>query len=365
MTASNKQVVDEFVIQMGFSENVLRGLVKLEKQILPIANRIEKSLNRPFAKDRSSALNTTFKNIEKRAALAGKNINKSLSRGFAIGQANSGLFNRYEAEGLAAARKVGKAMRDAYRIRGSAPPLPPLPRQGSGQSRVSVRQRIEDIHQRQLTSGFYGQMVNRDAERAAQYRSRLERLRMESTAAGDMRGFRQNLRTLNYEFSQTQRLASQQRAAQRIQALEASNAANGLSRLADSAGGLVAGFFALNRALDFLQESITIGGKFQQAHTMGVAAYGDEAENTRMTLKADQTSRSYGLDPLQTREQMAQMRMTMPDSFKNDQIAELFENESVFSHTTGMDPQAVGRLNYALQQISVSAHLLGQDFYRW
>lgn len=95
---------------------------------------------------------------------------------------------------------------------------------------------------------------------------------------------------------------------------------------------------------------------------MGVVAYGSEAENTRMTQKADQTSRSYGLDPLQTREQMSQLRMTMPDAFTNDKIAELFENESVFAHTTGMDPQAVGRLNYAMQQIATSAHLMGQDF---
>ncbi len=359
--STSKVTVEEFVVQMSLQETVLRGLAKLEKQILPIANRIEKSLNRPFAKDRSSALNTTFKNIEKRAEKAGQSINRSLSRGFAIGQANSGLFNRYESEGLNAARKVGAAMRAAYRVRGSAPPLPPLPRP-AGQPRISTRQRIEDTHQRQLTSGLYGQMQLRDAERAAQYRSRLERLRMESTAAGDFRGFRQNLRTLNYEFAQTQRVASQQRAAQRLQALEASNAGSGLSRLADSAGGLVAGFFALNRAMAFLQESITIGGKFQQAHTMGVVAYGSETENTRMTQKSDDISRGYGLDPLQTREQMAQMRMTMPENFSNDKIAELFENESVFAHTTGMDPQAVGRLNYALQQIAVSAHLMGQDF---
>jgi len=359
--STSKVTVDEFVIQMSLQETVLRGLAKLEKQILPIANRIEKSLNRPFAKDHSAALNTTFKNIEKRAEKAGKSIHRALSHGFDIGQANSGLFNRYESEGLNAARKVGAAMRAAYRVRGSAPPLPPLPRP-AGQPRISTRQRIEDIHQRQLTSGFYGQMQLRDADRAAQYRSRLERLRMESTAAGDFRGFRQNLRTLNHEFAQTQRVASQQRAAQRLQALEASNAGSGLSRLADSAGGLVAGFFALNRAMSFLQESIQVGGQYQQAHTMSVVAYGNETEATRMTLKADNVSRDYGLDPLLTRQQMAQMRMTMPDSFNNDKIAKLFENESVWAHTTGMTNEAVGRLNYALMQIAASPRLMGQDW---
>jgi len=355
--------VDEFVISLSLQETVLKGLQKLEKQIMPIATRMEKTLNRTFSKDYSKGMNKTFANIEKRAQQASRNINKSLTQAFNIGSANSGMFNRYRQEGQAAAREVGRAIRDAYRVRSSInPPLPPLPRPSQPRSRANPRQVIEDAHQRQLTSGFYGQMQLRDSNRAAEYRSRLERLRMEHTASQDMRGFRNSVRSLNYEFQQTQRAASIQRSQQRLQALEASNAGAGLSRLAEGATGLIGGFFALNRALSSIQETIQIGGKFQQAHTMGVVAYGDEAENTRMTQKADTISRGYGLDPLLTREQMTQMRMTMPDNFSNDKIAELFENESVFAHTTGMSPDAVGRLNYAFQQIATSAHLMGQDF---
>lgn len=360
---SNQITVDSFVIEMSLQETVLKGLTRLEKQILPVAKRIEKNLDRVFSKNRAKLTEPAFKALEKRAALAGRNINKALTDSFRIRGADTGLFTRYQREGQNAAREVGRALRDAYRVRSSMnAPLPSLPRLGQPRSRANPRQVIEDIHQRQLTSGFYGQMQLRDSNRAAEYRSRLERLRMEHTASQDMRGFRNSIRSLNYEFAQGQRLASQQRATARLQALEASNAGVGLSRLAEGATGLVGGFFALNRALSSLQETITIGGKFQQAHTMGVVAYGDETENTRMTQKADTISRGYGLDPLLTREQMAQMRMTMPDNFSNDKIAELFENESVFAHTTGMSPDAVGRLNYAFQQIATSAHLMGQDF---
>lgn len=359
----SKQTVDEFIIELGFSEKVLSGLAKLEKKIIPIATRMEKTLNKSFSKDYSKGMNRTFSNIEKRAQVASRNINKSLTQAFNVGSANNGMFERYRKEGNAAAREVGKAIRDSYRFRGqSLPPLTPLPRPGQSRQQRNPRQLIEDRHQQQLTSPFYGNLMLRDSNRAAEYRSRLERLRMEHIASQDMRGFRTGLRSLNYEFAQSQRQASILRSQQRLQALESANAGAGLSRLAEGATGLIGGFLALNRAMNFLQESITIGGRYQQSHTMGVVAYGSEAENTRMTQKADDVSRGYGLDPLQTREQMAQMRMTMPDSFKNDQIAELFENESVYAHTTGMDPQAVGRLNYALQQIAVSAHLMGQDF---
>lgn len=360
---SNQITVDSFVIEMSLQETVLKGLTRLEKQVMPVAKRIETNLDRVFSKNRAKLAEPTFKALEKRAALAGRNINKALNDSFRIRGADSGLFTRYQREGQNAAREVGRAIRDAYRVRSSInPPVAPLPRPGQPRSRANPRQVIEDAHQRQLTSGLYGRMQLQDADRAVQYRSRLERLRMESTAAGDMRGFRNSIRSLNYEFAQGQRLASQQRATARLQALEASNAGAGLSRLAEGATGLIGGFFALNRALSSLQETIQVGGKFQQAHTMGVVAYGSEAENTRMTQKADNVSRAYGLDPLLTREQIAQMRMTMPDGFKNDQIAELFENESVFAHTTGMTQDAVGRLNYAFQQIATSAHLMGQDF---
>lgn len=360
---SNQITVDSFVIEMSLQETVLKGLTRLEKQILPVAKRIEANLDHILSKNRARMMEPTFRALEKRAALAGRNINKALTESFRIRGADSGLFTRYQREGQNAAREVGRAIRDAYRVRSSInPPLPPLPRPGQPRSRANPRQVIEDIHQRQLTSGFFGNLSLRDQTRAADYRSRLERLRMEHISSGDANGFRQSIRSLSYEFAQAQRAASIQRSQQRLQALEASNAGAGLSRLAEGATGLIGGFFALNRALSSLQKTIQVGGKFQQAHTMGVVAYGSEAENTRMTQKADNVSRSYGLDPLLTREQVAQMRMTMPDNFSNDKIAELFENESVFAHTTGMSPDAVGRLNYAFQQIATSAHLMGQDF---
>lgn len=360
---SNQITVDSFVIEMSLQETVLKGLTRLEKQILPVSKRIETNLDRVFSKNRAKLAEPTFRALEKRAAIAGRNINKALNDSFRIRGADSGLFTRYQREGQNAAREVGRAIRDAYRVRSSInPPLAPLPRPGQPRSRANPRQVIEDIHQRQLTSGFFGNLSLRDQTRAADYRSRLERLRMEHTSSGDANGFRQSIRSLSYEFAQAQRAASIQRSQQRLQAIEASNAGAGLSRLAEGATGLIGGFFALDRALSKLQETIQVGGKFQQAHTMGVVAFGSEAENTRMTQKADSVSRSYGLDPLQTREQIAQMRMTMPDNFSNDKIAELFENESVFAHTTGMSPDAVGRLNYAFQQIATSAHLMGQDF---
>lgn len=40
--------VDEFIIQLGFNENVSKNLQKLESRTLKVAERIEKNLNRSF-----------------------------------------------------------------------------------------------------------------------------------------------------------------------------------------------------------------------------------------------------------------------------------------------------------------------------
>lgn len=350
--------IDQFVIELSMTETVTKSLQKLEKQILPVANRIEKRLDRVFSKDRSKMMNATFRNIEKRAQQSSRNINKSLSRAFAIGNAGSGMFDRYESEGRAATSRVREMIRNAYRIDPHLVPPLPVPRPRG----ANARQRISDLADRQRTSAMYGNLQLRDQAAAQRYNSRLQMLQMQHTASGDLTGFRASLRHLNYEYSQLSRAASQQRAQQRLNAISQRNMTSGIDNLSTPLTGLVGGFFALSKAMQFFQDSIEEGAKRTQAATMATVAYGDQAEATRMTLKADQVSNNYGLDTVTTRQQMAQMRMTMPKSFSNDQIAKLFENESVFAHTTGMNADAVGRLNYAMQQIAASPKLNGQDW---
>ncbi|EID7883324.1 tape measure protein [Escherichia coli] len=77
----SKFTVDSFIVELGFSENVIRGLQRVEKAALQSAQRIERNLNRAFKVDTkkldnnlSSSLgqlerkfNKTFDKIEQRA----------------------------------------------------------------------------------------------------------------------------------------------------------------------------------------------------------------------------------------------------------------------------------------------------------
>ncbi|MEN4815918.1 tape measure protein [Pantoea agglomerans] len=358
---SNQITVDSFVIEMSLQETVLKGLQKLEKQIMPIATRMEKTLNKTFSKDYSKGMNKTFSNIEKRAQTASRNINRSLTDAFRVGNAGNGLFRSYEQDGRAAARNVARMMQAAYRTqpRVTIPPVTTAPR---NRPPANVRDHINTVAERARTSSLYGRLQLRDDGSAQRYNSRLQLLQMQHIASQSLTGFQANLRRLNFEFSQQLRVASQARASQRLAAMESSNLGSALGGISSAAIPLVGALMSVQKAVQFFQDSIEEGAKRQQAATMATVAYGSKQEALRMTIKADEVANQYGLDTVTVRQQMAQMRMTMPKAFDNDKLAKFFGDESVFAHTTGMTQDAVGRLNYAMQQIAASPKLMGQDW---
>ncbi|EFZ0158861.1 tail tape measure protein, partial [Shigella boydii] len=72
----SKFTVDSFIVELGFSENVVKGLQRVEKAALQSAQRIERNLNRAFkvdTKQLDSNLTASLKSME------GK-INKTFDR---------------------------------------------------------------------------------------------------------------------------------------------------------------------------------------------------------------------------------------------------------------------------------------------
>ncbi len=66
--------VDEFIIQLGFNENVSKNLQKLESRTLKVAERIEKNLNRAFTPKGD------FGRVISSANNASKQINRAFSK---------------------------------------------------------------------------------------------------------------------------------------------------------------------------------------------------------------------------------------------------------------------------------------------
>lgn len=354
-----KFTVSEFVIEVGFRETVTQKLSQLETKVNQAAGRIEKQLNGAFSRlNGAQKTGEMFKQIQKQADQTSNHIQKAMQRGFAVGGIGAGLFTRYQQEGVSAANAVRDAMRDAARSGAPAGnnPRPYTPRVNN---RLSGAESIRDLSHRQTTSAFYGNMQLRNPQLAQQYNQRLNELRNSSLMGNrDVTAFRSNLRDLNFEFAQTMRQSSITRSQQRLSAMEG---AGGLTRLSGAATALAAGFLTVQKAVEFFGEALQEGAKRQQASTMLRTAYGDQAK--AITDAVDEYANKYGADRLEARQQAAQLRMTMPDDlFSNADIVKLLETESVFAHQTGMTQDAVGRLNYAMQQIATSTHLMGQDW---
>lgn len=361
---SNQFVVDEFVVSLGFQETVMKNLGKLEKQVLPLANRIEKSLNKAFtvdaAKVNQSGLNRLVKNVE----TAGKRINKTLSSAFKIDNLGRGSLRSFENEGTQAARRIAREMRQAFNQ--TAPRLPAYtphpgnrpPRPTAGDTLARNQERISELHQRQMTGAQYGQMLLRTPERATEYQSRLNALRNQHAVSGDFAQFRSGLRNLNFEFQQSSRQASIVRSQQRLAAMEAST---GVSGMVSGLGAAAAALVSFQKVVQFVGDSIQEGAKRQQSKVMLGSAFG--SDQRVITAAVDEYANKYGMDKATSREQAAQLRMTLPEKvFSNQDIPKLLETESVYAHQTGMNQESVGRLNYAMQQIAASAHLMGQDW---
>lgn len=350
--------VSSFVIEVGFKESVTQKLTRLESQVNKAASRIEKQLNGAFSRlNGAQKTGEMFKQIQRQADQTSNHIQRALQRGFAVGGIGGGLFTRYQQEGVAAANTVRDAMRNAARA--GAPAGNPRPYTPRVNNRLSGAESIRDLSHRQTTSSFYGNMQLRNPQLAQQYQQRLNELRNSSLMGNrDVTAFRNNLRSMNFEFAQTMRQASIARSQQRLNAMEGSGA---LSRLSGAATTLAVGFLSLQKSVEFFGEALQEGAKRQQASTMLRTAYGDQAK--AITAAVDEYANKYGADRLETRQQAAQLRMTMPkEIFSDTDIPKLLETESVFAHQTGMTQDAVGRLNYAMQQIATSTHLMGQDW---
>lgn len=352
--------VSEFVIEMGFDPSkVERGLSQLDKRVLAAATRIEKQLNSAFTRlNGAQKTGDMFKQIQRQADQTASHIQKSLQRGFAVGGVGGGLFTRYQQEGVQAANTVRDAMREASRAAG-APAGNPRPYTPRVNSRLSRADSIRDLSHRQTTSAFYGNMQLRHPQLAQQYQNRLNELRNSSLVGNrDVTEFRRNLRNLNFEFAQQVRVSSQVRASQRLNALEGASL---FGKLGFAVSTVTAGLLSLNAAVEYFNESLQEGNKRNQAKNMLSGAYGSDTK--AITDAVNEYANKYGADKADAQQQAAQLRFTLPEQqFSNQDIVKLLETESVFAHQTGMTQEAVGRLNYAMQQIAASTHLMGQDW---
>ena len=75
--------VDSFIVELGFSEKVIKGLQRVEKMSMQAAQRIERNINKAFDvkpnKSSQEALNRIVKNAQSASGRINKALNSSLN----------------------------------------------------------------------------------------------------------------------------------------------------------------------------------------------------------------------------------------------------------------------------------------------
>ena len=119
--------VDEFIIQLGFNENVSKNLQKLESRTLKVAERIESRLNKAFTPKGN------FNSVIQSANIASKNINKAFSKSMNFDEAGKSSVKSVENAAKASAKRIKDYMNDAYGAKGKGRLNPPAgkPKAGS------------------------------------------------------------------------------------------------------------------------------------------------------------------------------------------------------------------------------------------
>lgn len=366
--AGDKQTIEQFSIDLLLnSPQFLKNLQNLEQKVAQAAQRMERSFASAFnlkgkgAKNFQGDLNRIVKNTQS----ASKQINQSLTNAFNTrGSGNN--FTQWVKQAQRASAEVEAAVGRANRRMGGSGRPPAGGGSGSGAPRQTSEQRLERQYQNRIArqadsvhAQMFGSTMERlrrggHTEQANQFRNQIRDSYVRNRGNADPSVFRREIREI--VSGQRSFLNSQRSAAGSL--ANAGNAADGLT---GKFAGLAAGVISVQAALEYFKNSLVEGQKRTQARVMLGAAYG--SDQGAITQQVNTYADKFGMDKAEAQQQAAILRQTLPASlFSNTDIPKLMQTESIFGHQTGMDNQAIGRLNYVLPQIAASSHLMMQDW---
>ncbi len=241
--------VDSFIVELGFSENVIKGLQRVEKAALQSAQRIERNLNRAFkvdTKQLDSNLTSSLKSME------GK-INKTFDR-------------------LEARAKNTKAFRFTSQVNDVInPPRQSRPRRVTGDraitaaysANMSKLKGFDPILQKYIKSQFYGL----------------------SAKAGSMDNSKFNEKLAKLNSSVREAIAK----ARGHTSTSISNTSDAFNNLASNAIKLSGAFYSVMGALNAYKAIMNAGLKRDSAQRAAKFVLGDKAPEAETFIRGWQT----------------------------------------------------------------------------
>ncbi|EOK2421271.1 tape measure protein [Escherichia coli] len=311
--------VDSFIVELGFSENVIKGLQRVEKAALQSAQRIEKNLNKGFkinTKQLDSNLTASLKSME------GK-INKTFDR-------------------LEARAKNTKAFRFTSQVNDVInPPRQSRPRRVTGDraitaaysANMSKLKGFDPILQKYIKSQFYGL----------------------SAKAGSMDNSKFNEKLAQLNASVREAIAK----AKGHTSTSISNTSDAFNNLASNAIKLSGAFYSVMGALNAYKAIMNAGLKRDSAQRAAKFVLGDKASEAETFIRglADKT----GLNISEGLASFAKFAAGAQGSMSQEQTQELFGNATAMSRLMGLSNDELNGILKAFEQMASKGKIQAEE----
>ncbi|HBP7750327.1 TPA: tape measure protein [Escherichia coli] len=317
----SKFTVDSFIVELGFSENVIKGLQRVEKAALQSAQRIERNLNRAFkvdTKQLDSNLTASLKSME------GK-INKTFDR-------------------LEARAKNTKAFRFTSQVNDAINP-PKQPRQ----PRISGNRAITAAYSANMTK-LKG--LNPIVEKYI--KSQFYALSSKSKTLGN-EAFNRELAKLNQSLRET--LSKFNKTTSKNNHSE--NASNSLDVLATSAIKAGTAIYSFQTALEAYKKVMEIGLKKEASQRAAQFVLGDEGAK-RATEFVKNLANNTGVDQIETLSSFAKFSAGAGD-MDAGQKETLFSNVIGTSRLMGLSTDEINGILKAFEQMASKGKIQAEE----
>ena len=317
----SKFTVDSFIVELGFSENVVKGLQRVEKAALQSAQRIERNLNRAFkvdTKQLDSNLTASLKSME------GK-INKTFDR-------------------LEARAKNTKAFRFTSQVNDAINP-PKQPRQprisgnraitAAYSANMSKLKGLNPIVEKYIKSQFYGL-----ASKAGQ---------MDNTK------FNEALAKLNSSV----REAITKARGHTSTSINGDRAANSLDSLSSAAVKTAGAFISMQAVLASYQKIMEIGLQRASAERSIDFVFDKDAGQVKEFTKS--LAQTTGLDIAELQSQFAGFGASAKESMGIQGSEELFRNMIGYARLMGRSEEEIKRALTALSQMASKGQVMSEE----
>ncbi|EOU8217557.1 tape measure protein [Escherichia coli] len=313
--------VDSFIVELGFSENVIKGLQRVEKAALQSAQRIEKNLNKGFkinTKQLDSNLTASLKSME------GK-INKTFDR-------------------LEARAKNTKAFRFTSQVNDVInPPRQSRPRRVTGDRAITAAysanmtklKGLNPIVEKYIKSQFYGL----------------------SAKAGQMDNTKFNEALAKLNSSVREAIAKAR--GHTSTSINGDKAANSLDNLSSAAVKTAGAFISFQAVLSAYQRVMEVGLQRASSERSIDFVFGDQSTQVKKFIQ--DLTQITGMDTTETQAQFASFGASAKNTMGLEGSEELFKNLTGYARLMGRSDEQIQRALTAVSQMASKGQVMSEE----